>query len=71
MLWSNAALLVMEQQMGPQAVITMARLTQPKVVVKVLLTLTLAFSGWVARGFGEAVEERARDCCHVLGVRGR
>ena len=29
------------------------------------LTSTLAFSGWVACGFGEAVEECARDCCHV------
>ncbi len=35
------------------------------------LSLTLAISGWVAGGFGEAVEERAWDCCHVLGVRGR
>ncbi len=30
----NAALLVREQQMGPQAAITTVRLTQPKVVVK-------------------------------------
>lgn len=29
------------------------------------LNSTLAFSGWVACGFGEAVEECARDCCHV------
>ncbi len=35
------------------------------------LSLTLAISGWVARGFGEAVEESAWDCCHVLGLRGR
>jgi len=34
------------------------------------LSSTLAFSGWVACGFGEAVEERAWDCCHVLGLRG-
>jgi len=36
-----------------------------------LLSSTLAFSGWVARGFHEAVEERARDCCHILGLPGR
>ncbi len=36
-----------------------------------LLSLALAISGWVACGFGEAVEERAWDCCHVLGLRGR
>ena len=35
------------------------------------LSLTLAISGWVAGSFGEAVEERAWDCCHVLGLRGR
>ncbi len=35
------------------------------------LILALAISGWVACGFGEAVEERAWDCCHVLGLRGR
>ena len=35
------------------------------------LSLTLAISGWVARGFHEAVEERARDCCRVLGLPGR
>ena len=29
------------------------------------LSSTLAFSGWVACGFGEAVEECARDCHHV------
>jgi len=34
MLSFNAALLVMEQQMGTQAPITMVRLIQPKVVVK-------------------------------------
>ncbi len=39
--------------------------------VNQLVSLTLAFSGWVACGFGEAVEERAWDCCHVLGVQGR
>ncbi len=36
-----------------------------------VLSLALAISGWVACGFGEAVEERAWDCCHVLGLRGR
>jgi len=35
------------------------------------LSSTLAISGWVARGFGEAVEERAGDCRHVPGIRGR
>jgi len=35
------------------------------------LSLTLAISGRVAGGFGEAVEECAWDCCHVLGLRGR
>ncbi len=35
------------------------------------LISTLAISGWVARGFGEAVEERAGDCRHVPGIRGR
>jgi len=39
--------------------------------VAAVLSSTLAFSGWVARGFGETVEERAGDCRHVLGVRGR
>jgi DNA invertase Pin-like site-specific DNA recombinase len=36
-----------------------------------ILSSTLAFSGWVASGFGEAVEKGAWDCCHVLGVRRR
>ncbi len=45
--------------------------TLPSVADGFQLSLTLAFSGWVACGFGEAVEERAWDCCHVLGVQGR
>jgi len=35
------------------------------------LTSTLAISGRVASGFGEAVEERAGDCRHVPGGRRR
>ena len=35
------------------------------------LSSILAFSGWVARGFHKAIEERARDCCHILGLPGR
>ncbi len=34
-----------------------------------VLISTLAISGWVACGFGEPIEEHARDCCGVLGMR--